>query len=116
MGRKTILKTLLTSTALGTGPTATTSIEVSRFTEASIYIKITARSGTTPVMDADIQTSHDNTDWHKHTAITTITDPTITYYADVIKVTNLSKYLRLNITLTGSTPTMTTEITMILKD
>ena len=55
--------------------------------------------------------------WHKHTALTQINDPTITYYADVVKLTNISRYLRLNITIGGSsTPTMTAKIIMILKD
>tara|TARA_Y100000310_G_C20216012_1_gene593561 strand:+ start:241 stop:594 length:354 start_codon:yes stop_codon:yes gene_type:complete len=117
MGRKTIVKTLLSSTQLSSGETATTSIEVSRFTEATIFVEVTAKSGTSPTLDADAQVSHDNDVWHKHTALTQINDPTITYYADVVKLTNISRYLRLNITIGGSsTPTMTAKIIMILKD
>ena len=117
---KTTTKVMLTSQAVSEGVTATTGITVGRFKEASVYIQMTAKSGTTPTFNADAQVSHDNVAWHKHTALTEVADPDVTSpgkLVDVVGLTNISDYLRLNITITGSvTPTITMIIRVVLKD
>jgi hypothetical protein len=119
IGHSRTLRSTSDGALSGSSAITTASVNVLQFTEASIYIKTTAKSGTTPEINWDVETSWDGTDWHKHTDITQILDPTVTHYADVVTISNIAKFLRLKAPVgvegTG-TPTLTQQIVVHLKD
>lgn len=121
MPRQSVVETLLASGAITGVISSPVSITVAAFSEAVVYIKVTAKSGTTPSIAFDIETSHDESDWHKHTDVTTITDPTVTtsHYADAVQLTNLGQFIRINNpdgVGGSSTPSLTCEAIIVLKD
>tara|TARA_Y100000310_G_scaffold341086_1_gene439041 strand:+ start:536 stop:910 length:375 start_codon:yes stop_codon:yes gene_type:complete len=116
-------KTLWSAEQLtGTSRLNSTAVNVAGYTEASIYVKVTAKSGTTPAAALDVEVSHDNSEFHKDSDITTITDPTVTtdYLAAVHKVTNLgARWLRVSAPSGmggSSTPTFTVTVKADLKN
>tara|TARA_B100000029_G_scaffold20789_3_gene21042 strand:- start:6817 stop:7173 length:357 start_codon:yes stop_codon:yes gene_type:complete len=117
MSVNTTERTLYSAQVISASGTASASIESGRFNEATIYIKVTDKSGTSPTIDFDVETSPDNSDWHKDSDVTQINDPTTTYYAPVVKVTEcMGKYIRLNPTVGGSgSPSMTVTAQVVLK-
>ena len=117
MSVQDVVRTLYSAQTISASDTSSSSVECGRFEEATIYIKVTAKSGTSPTIDFDVQTSHDNDEWHKDSDVTQINDPTVAYYAPVVKLTGcIGKYIRLNPTVGGSsTPTMTVTAKIVLK-
>ena len=117
MAVQDVSRTLYSDQVISATGTASSSVECGRFTEASIYIKVTAKAGTSPTIDFDVETSHDNGEWHKDSDVTQISDPTTDYYAPVVKIANsLGKYIRLNPTVGGSgSPSMTVTAKIVLK-
>lgn len=76
----------------------------SLFTEANIYVDVTAVSGTTPSMTVTYQTSPDGVTWYDNTAGSAIT----TSSRQLIKVpANLGVYGRLSYVISGTTPSFT---------
>lgn len=98
---------------------ASESVDAGRFTEAAVYVKATAKAGTTPAVTFDVETSHDNTDWHVDSTIPVITDPTVPFNAPVHRIVGaLGKWIRLNnpAAPTGSgSPTLTVSAVVVLK-
>ena len=95
------------------------SVDCSNYIEGIIFIRVTAKSGTdTPTLDLDVEMSDDNTNWHKHSDVTQISDPTVPFKAGVVSVTNLGKYLRLNnpVIPGGTSPSFTTDAFIVLKN
>ena len=96
------------------------SIECGHYTEGVVYIRATAKGGTSPTVDIDVESSHDNSNWHKHTDITQISDPTVIYYQTVTTLSNLGRYIRLTVPAGGvggsATPTITVTAVVVLKD
>lgn len=119
MSVQDVTRTLYSAQVISASNTASSSVECGRFEEATIYIKVTAKAGTSPTIDFDVQTSHDNSEWHKHVDVSTISDPTVTtpYYVDAVKLSNsIGKYIRLNPTVGGSSsPSMTVTAKIVLK-
>jgi hypothetical protein len=117
MAVQDVIRTLYSAQTISASDTASSSVECGRFSEATIYIKVTAKAGTSPTVDFDVQTSPDNSEWHKDSDVTQISDPTVTYYAPVAKVANsMGKYIRLNPTVGGSSsPSMTVTAKVVLK-
>jgi len=117
MAVQDVSRTLYSAQVISASDTASASTECGRFSEATIYIKVTAKAGTSPTIDFDVQTSHDNSEWHKDSDVTQINDPTVTYYAPAVKISNcIGKYIRLNPTVGGSSsPSMTITATIVLK-
>tara|TARA_R110002012_G_scaffold2391_10_gene11645 strand:+ start:1328 stop:1684 length:357 start_codon:yes stop_codon:yes gene_type:complete len=117
MAVQDVARTLYSAQVISASDTSSASVECGRFSEATIYIKVTAKAGTSPTLDFDVQTSHDNSDWHRDSAVTQISNPTTTYYAPAIKIANsMGKYIRLNPTVGGSSsPSMTVTATVVLK-
>ena len=112
------LRTLYSAQAITAADTSSASIEVGRSSEVTIYIKVTGKAGTSPTLDLDVETSPDNEDWHKDSSITQISDPTLTYYADAVKVAIcIGKYIRLRSTaVCGSgSPSMTVTARVVAK-
>lgn len=101
-------KSAVVMTADGTG----TAWLCDRYTEASVHVDVSQVTGTTPTLDVTVQTSADNTNWHAHTALTQLTDSTTA--ADA-QVTNISKYIRLDYNLGGTTPSFTVTALIVLK-
>ena len=117
MAVQDVSRTLYSAQVISASDTASSSVECGRFSEATIYIKVTAKAGTSPTIDFDVQTSHDNSEWHKDSDVTQISDPTVAYYAPVVKIANsMGKYIRLNPTVGGSgSPSMTVTAKIVLK-
>jgi hypothetical protein len=111
-------RTILSSQAV-TGAVSSESVDCSQYSEAEVYISVSAKSGTSPTADWDVQTSPDDSAWHQHGNIPQVNDPSVTtvYRHAVHHVTNLGKYLRVDLPSMGgsSTPSLTTEIKIILK-
>ena len=119
MSVQDVTRTLYSAQVISASDTASSSVECGRFEEATIYIKVTAKAGTSPTIDFDVQTSHDNSEWHHDSDVTQINDPTVTsgYYAPAVKLSNsIGKYIRLNPTVGGSSsPSMTVTAKIVLK-
>ena len=119
MAVQDVTRTLYSAQVISATDTSSASVESGRFTEATIYIKVTAKAGTSPTIDFDVQTSHDNSEWHKDSDVTQISDPTVStaYLAPAVKVTScIGKYIRLNPTVGGSSsPSMTVTAKVVLK-
>lgn len=121
MPRQSSVQTLWSAQALtGSAEINSNSVACGHYTEALLYIRVTAKGGTSPTVDIDVESSHDNSNWHKHTDVTQLNDPTVTFYQAVTSLTNLGQYLRLTVPagdVGGSaTPTMTVTATLVLKD
>lgn len=80
-------------------------------TEAVLFVDVTAVSGTTPSLTINVETSWDGVNWWPHTALTAITA------AGKARQTLqfLGTYLRLNNTITGTTPSFTYSAVMHYK-
>lgn len=111
---------LYTAQLIDNAGEASVSFDVSRFTEVVIYIRTTAKAGTTPAVVLDAEVSGDNDNFHTHTAnILTITDPTVPINHAAILLTNLGKWLRIinPAAPTGSSsPSLTVTAIMIGKN
>jgi hypothetical protein len=97
---------VMTATTTGTGWLA------DRYTEAIVYVDVTAESGTV-TLDVEVQTSPDNAIWAAHpsgtfTQITAVT-------TGVKALTNLGQYVRLKYTIAGTT-SMTLTSKIVLKN
>jgi len=97
-------------------------IDCEDYTEAVIYVVVTAKSGTSPTLDANIETSHNETDWHHIADIPQVNDPTIPasgrYVHAVYQLTNFGPFIRFQYPAPGgsSTPSLTTEVRVALKN
>lgn len=102
----------------------TTGVNVAKYNEAYIHVDITAFDRTTgdELLVLDVEVSHDNTTWvHRQTVVDEVTagdNTTLTGDVDrgKIKATGdyivfieggLGKFMRLNGTMTGNTPSAT---------
>lgn len=95
--RQTRVITILSS-GLKTAATAqSTAFEVSAYTEAQIFIDVTAEAGTS-TLDIAIQTSPDNVTWYTHTTVSQISATGQTRQA----ITNFGKYIRINYVVGGT--------------
>ena len=90
-----------------TGQSASGSIDVSEYRECMVVVRLAAVTGTSPTLDIDVEFSDDNSNWHKDSDITQITDSEASTARPVHKVTSpLGKFMRLVPTIGGSdTPT-----------
>lgn len=94
-----------------------TQINVENYTEASVYIQVTAQSGSSPTLDLNVETSPDNSTWYHHTDVPQIATVSTTYYAPVVALTNIGEYLRMQSPLPGgTTPSFTVTIIIVLKN
>jgi hypothetical protein len=93
---------VMTATATGTGWL------VERYTEAVVYVDVTAESGTV-TLGAVVQSSPDNSIWATHTTFTQITAVS----TNVKYLTNLGRYVRIVYTIGGTTSfTVTSKIAL----
>ena len=121
---KTSIEVILQASTTETSSFQTSGIDVSKYNEAYVHIDITAFDRTTgnELMKLDIEVSHDNITWvHRQTVVEeeTVGDvTTLTGDADRGKIKaagdliafihgGLGKYMRLNGTLSGTTPSIT---------
>tara|TARA_Y100000310_G_scaffold345002_1_gene461091 strand:- start:6605 stop:6973 length:369 start_codon:yes stop_codon:yes gene_type:complete len=116
----TTRKTLYNAKVINAADDSSSEINVEGYLEATIYISVTAKSGTSPTLDLDVECSDDEDtgNWHKEGDITQINDPTVTFLAPVHKVTNMGKWLRLNSPAVpggSSSPQMTVTAFAVLK-
>lgn len=87
--------------------------DVKDFDESTVYLDVTAASGTSPTMDITYQVSPDNgTNWYNHTALTQATGVTSErkVLTDPIGVLG-----RFNVTLGGTSPSFTFTLHQELK-
>ncbi len=73
------------------------SFATGRYNTAEVYLEVTAKGGTTPTLDLDVETSPDNSSWFKDSDITQINDPTVTFNAPVHTVNEVGKFLRVGL-------------------
>ena len=95
----------MTATTTGTGWL------VEKYTECSVFVDVTAASGTTPTLDVAIQTGPDNSIFVAHTSFTQITGVTTA----AKNVTTVAQYLRLKYTIAGSSPSFTLTSKIVCK-
>ena len=120
MGRSAANRSLLASVLVSAADQAGDGVPCDNYSEMVVYMSVTAKAGTSPTVDFDIQTSHDNSAWHKHTSMTQLNDPTVTttYRAPAETLSNLGKFVRIISTAVGgsSTPSLTCEAEATFKD
>lgn len=110
---------LYTTELISAANDASAAFDTSRYTEAVIYIRTTAKAGTTPGLTLDVEVSDDNTNWHQHSQAVVISDPTVPLNHAAVLVTNLGKWIRLNnpAAPTGSaSPSLTITALLIAKN
>jgi hypothetical protein len=104
--------TLLPSVARTTNHTSDTDQGcAAEHTEAVLFVDVTAVSGTTPSLTIVVETSWDGATWWTHTSLTAITA------TGKVRQTLqfLGTFLRLNDTITGTTPSFTFSAVMHYK-
>jgi len=61
---------------------------------------VSAKAGTTPAIDFDIETSDNQTDWHTLAQVPQVNDPTIpsggSYRHPVVQLTNMGAFIRIH--------------------
>lgn len=112
MDRKTEKSTVLSSQAV-TASTNTTAMYVGPYTEALVFINVTVASGTLPTCLPVVQCSHDNSTWWDHTVGPEMRDVVTKY---LIPVSNLGDYIRVSLTVAGTSPSFTMSIVIQAKN
>ena len=88
--------------------------DVGRYTEAQLLLRVTPVSGTSPTLDIVVQCADvAGGTFHNHTTIAQITG--VTAAVDIVKLTNLGKIVRLEYTITGTTPSFTVTAVIVAK-
>lgn len=110
--RRTETETGLSSQAV-TAATQSSSMYVGDYTEALVFVAVTVKSGTNPTLDPVVQVSHDDSTWFNHPSgtfsqITTVSN-------NIKAVTNIGKYIRVNIPLPGGTDTPTFTLSVVIQ-
>lgn len=85
----------------------TAAIDVSGADELSVFLSVTAASGTSPTLDVVIQDSPDGLLWYDKESFTQATAVT----SEAKRLTNFGKFVRVKYTIGGTdTPTFTFEV------
>jgi len=95
---------IFSGTKTATGNTGETPIYVGHFKEASFFLNVTAKSGTTPTLGCKIQTKGEDGQWYDLVTFTQATDVT---HEMKEKANCLGEYIRLLYTIGGTTPSFT---------
>lgn len=98
--------TLQASTARTTTGT-TTAVDVGEASVGRFRLYITAISGTLPVLDVDVQQSHDNSTFTTIDSFPTVGNTASSEYSKVIEFRHSARYLRLSYTISGTSPSFT---------
>lgn len=102
----------LASSSARTADGESAAFDVSRFTEALLYIDVTAASGSSPTLDFDVECGPaDDEMAFIHTAPAQITGVGKT----IVKLVNLGQWLRLSWDIGGAAPSFTFEAKLTLK-
>lgn len=109
-GRQVLTQTFQASGAK-TASYNTSSFDLGSYHEICMILRATVVTGTSETLDAVVQTSEDNTNWSNHTAFTQLTDVGDEYKA----IGNFGKYVRVAVTIGGTTPSFTHSIVGICK-
>jgi len=114
------------SAAVKTESENSASQDTSKYRNAMLIVDVTAVSGTTPTLVIQVQTSPDGTNWYHNSmvtdkdregSLTRLTAPTdeakiTTVSSHICWCKDLSKYTRLALTITGTTPSFTVSAVM----
>ncbi|MEB0287222.1 hypothetical protein QN355_11720 [Cryobacterium sp. 10S3] len=105
------LQTALVTTGIQTISSFSGTTEVGTFNGVVAYLNVTAASGTTPTLAVKLQDSPDKVTWYDipGAAFTSMT----TTGTQRISAINIGAYVRAAITITGTTPSFTTNIQMV---
>ena len=107
---------LYNSKVISTNNDASQSVDCGEATEATIYIKSEAVTGTSPTLDFDVQGSYkQDGGYHKDSDITQIGDVADNTLETIHKVTNVPRWLRLNPTVGGSSPSYIISAWVVLR-
>lgn len=105
-----ILETPIPSAAR-TASFQSNAINVSAYDDAAVFLDITAVSGTSPSLTVTVQYSPDGTRWFTHTAFSAKTATGM----DSLRLSNLGKYMRLDCAISGTSPSFTFQVDVVLK-
>ena len=116
----TVVKTLYSSQAITSTPSASVAVSVRGYSEGVILVRSTAIGGTSPGVDLDVEVSDDEVaaQWYKEGDISTFTPAVAATNHTAHKVTNMGQWLRINNPggINGSsTPTLTIVAVIVLK-
>lgn len=79
--------------------------------EGLVFVRVTSVSGTSPTLDVVVQVSDDGTNWYDHVDV-----PQITASGNFVQpTTNFGKFVRMEYTIGGTTPSFTFGITFVGK-
>lgn len=112
MDRKTEKNTVLSSQAV-TANTNTSEMYVGPYAEALVFIDVTTITGTLPTCLPVVQVSHDNSSWWDHTAGQEMRDVVTKY---LIPVSNIGDYIRVSLTVAGTSPSFTMSVVIQAKN
>jgi len=84
----------------------TAAIDVSGADQLSVFLSVTAASGTSPTLDVVIQDSPDGLLWYDKESFTQATTTT----SEAKRLTNFGKFVRVKYTIGGTTPAFTFEV------
>lgn len=85
----------------------TGAIDVSDIDEMSVFLNVSAGSGTNPTLDVVIEDSPDGVKWHTKESFTQATGIT----TEAKRITNFGKFIRVKRTIGGTdTPTFTFDV------
>ncbi len=102
----------LASSSARTADGESAALDLSRFTEALLYIDVTAASGTAPTLDFDVEAGPaDDELGFIHTGPAQITAAGKV----LVKLTNLGEWFRLSWDIGGTTPSFTFEAKLTVK-
>lgn len=82
------------------------SVPVNDYVSATVFLDITAVSGTIPTLDVAVEYSPDNIRWFIHTAFSQKT----TVGKATIAISGLGLYTRVKYTIAGTTPSFTFQV------
>lgn len=84
-------------------------VEVNDFNGVLAYLNVTAISGTSPSMTVALQDSPDGVTWYNAAQFTAVT----AVGTQRLVVANVGKYVRASVTLSGTTPSFTTNVQVV---
>ncbi|MEW6095366.1 MAG: hypothetical protein AB1567_02400 [bacterium] len=84
-------------------------IPIDYYTNAQVFLDITAASGTSPTLDVTIEYSPDGSRWFTHTSFSQKT----TTGKDTLRISSLGAYMRIKYTIAGTTPSFTFSVDIV---
>lgn len=91
------------------------SMDVGNYTEVTLYLDVTVVTGTTPTLNIDIETSHNDTDWFDFATTLSFAEATGVTTEVVEKSGTLGRFIRAAAIIGGTTPDFTFSLIAVAK-